>query len=74
MDEINEDFPDTDLVLVIGANDTVNPIALEKDSPIAGMPIVEAYKAKQVIVMKRGMSSGYGMSDIYTSSRLSPSL
>lgn len=59
MDEINEDFPDTDLVLVIGANDTVNPIALEKDSPIAGMPIVEAYKAKQVVVMKRGMASGY---------------
>ena len=59
MDEINEDFPETDLVLVIGANDTVNPIALEKDSPIAGMPIVEAYKAKQVVVMKRGMASGY---------------
>ncbi|KKY24822.1 putative nicotinamide nucleotide [Phaeomoniella chlamydospora] len=59
MDEINEDFPDTDLALVIGANDTVNPIALEKDSPIAGMPIIEAYKAKQVVVMKRGMASGY---------------
>lgn len=60
MDEINEEgFEDVDLTLVIGANDTVNPIALEKDSPIAGMPIIEAYKSKQVIVMKRGMGSGY---------------
>ncbi|TKA65047.1 hypothetical protein B0A55_09119, partial [Friedmanniomyces simplex] len=60
MDEINEEgFDDVDLTLVIGANDTVNPIALEKDSPIAGMPIIEAYKSKQVIVMKRGMGSGY---------------
>lgn len=60
MDEINDDFPETDLVLVIGANDTVNPIALEPGSPIAGMPVLHAWKAKQVIVMKRGMSSGYG--------------
>lgn len=60
MDEINEEgFEDVDLTLVIGANDTVNPIALQKDSPIAGMPIIEAYKSKQVIVMKRGMGSGY---------------
>ncbi|KAK8110709.1 uncharacterized protein PG998_007166 [Apiospora kogelbergensis] len=59
MDEINDDFGDTDLVLVIGANDTVNPIALEPGSPIAGMPVLHAWKAKQVIVMKRGMSSGY---------------
>ncbi|KAK6207322.1 hypothetical protein LQW54_007280 [Pestalotiopsis sp. IQ-011] len=59
MDEINDDFPDTDLVLVIGANDTVNPIALEPGSPIAGMPVLHAWKAKQVIVMKRGMASGY---------------
>jgi NAD(P) transhydrogenase len=59
MDEINEDFPETDLTLVIGANDTVNPIALEPGSPIAGMPVLEAWKSKQVIVMKRGMSSGY---------------
>ncbi|KAF3915289.1 hypothetical protein AA313_de0201656 [Arthrobotrys entomopaga] len=59
MDEINEDFPDTDLALVIGANDTVNPIALRPNSPIAGMPIIDAYKAKSVIVMKRGMASGY---------------
>ncbi|EME78657.1 uncharacterized protein MYCFIDRAFT_50085 [Pseudocercospora fijiensis CIRAD86] len=60
MDEINEEgFDDVDLTLVIGANDTVNPIALRKDSPIAGMPIIDAYKSKQVIVMKRGMGSGY---------------
>jgi NAD(P) transhydrogenase len=62
MDEINDDFPDTDLTLVIGANDTVNPIALEPGSPIAGMPVLHAWKSKQTIVMKRGMSSGYGMS------------
>jgi NAD(P) transhydrogenase len=60
MDEINDDFPDTDLTLVIGANDTVNPIAMEPGSPIAGMPVLHAWKSKQVIVMKRGMSSGYG--------------
>ena len=60
MDEINDDFNDTDLTLVIGANDTVNPIALEKGSPIAGMPVLHAWQSKQTIVMKRGMSSGYG--------------
>lgn len=60
MDEINDDFPDTDVTLVIGANDTVNPIALEPDSPISGMPVLHAWKSKEVIVMKRGMSSGYG--------------
>lgn len=60
MDEINEDFGNTDLTLVIGANDTVNPIALEPGSPIAGMPVLHAWKSKQTIVMKRGMSSGYG--------------
>ncbi|KAI0928676.1 hypothetical protein AcV5_006173 [Taiwanofungus camphoratus] len=59
MDEINDDFSDTDVTLVIGANDTVNPIALEPGSPIAGMPVLHAWKSKQVIVMKRGMSSGY---------------
>ncbi|KAM0715800.1 hypothetical protein Q7P37_008314 [Cladosporium fusiforme] len=60
MDEINEEgFDDVDLTVVIGANDTVNPIAMEPDSPIAGMPIIDAYKSKQVIVMKRGMGSGY---------------
>ena len=60
MEEINDDFKDTDLTLVIGANDTVNPIALEKGSPIAGMPVLHAWQSKQTIVMKRGMSSGYG--------------
>lgn len=64
MDEINDDFPDTDLTLVIGANDTVNPIALEPDSPIAGMPVLQAWKSKQVVVMKRGMASGYGESGL----------
>ena len=59
MDEINEDFPTTDVVLVIGANDTVNPSAMEPGSPIAGMPVLEVWKAKTVIVMKRGMASGY---------------
>lgn len=59
MDEINDDFGDTDVTLVIGANDTVNPISLEPGSPIAGMPVLHAWKSKHVIVMKRGMSSGY---------------
>ncbi|KAE8405399.1 nicotinamide nucleotide transhydrogenase [Aspergillus pseudonomiae] len=59
MDEINDDFSETDVTLVIGANDTVNPIALEPDSPISGMPVLHAWKSKEVIVMKRGMSSGY---------------
>ncbi|KAF8163371.1 NAD(P) transhydrogenase beta subunit-domain-containing protein [Crassisporium funariophilum] len=59
MDEINEDFKDTDVTLVIGANDTVNPIALEAGSAIAGMPVLHAWKSKQVIVMKRGLASGY---------------
>ena len=61
MDEINDDFGETDVTLVIGANDTVNPIALEPNSPIAGMPVLHVWKSKEVIVMKRGMSSGYGM-------------
>lgn len=60
MDEINEDFPETDVVLVIGANDTVNPAALEDPgSPIAGMPVLEVWKAGQVIVFKRSMATGY---------------
>ncbi|OGM44794.1 NAD(P) transhydrogenase [Aspergillus bombycis] len=59
MDEINDDFSVTDVTLVIGANDTVNPIALEPESPISGMPVLHAWKSKEVIVMKRGMSSGY---------------
>lgn len=59
MDEINDDFAETDLTLVIGANDTVNPIALEKGSPIEGMPVLHAWKSKNTVVMKRGMASGY---------------
>ncbi|PNY23309.1 NAD(P) transhydrogenase, mitochondrial [Tolypocladium capitatum] len=59
MDEINDDFPDTDLAVVIGANDTVNPIAMEKGSAIEGMPVLHAWKSKQVVIMKRGMASGY---------------
>ncbi|MDR1708385.1 MAG: Re/Si-specific NAD(P)(+) transhydrogenase subunit beta [Candidatus Accumulibacter sp.] len=60
MDEINEDFPETDVAMVIGANDTVNPAAAEDPgSPIAGMPVLEVWKAKTSIVMKRSMASGY---------------
>lgn len=60
MDEINDDFKDTDTVLVIGANDTVNPAALEDpNSPIAGMPVLEVWKANNVIVFKRSMNTGY---------------
>jgi NAD(P) transhydrogenase subunit beta len=60
MDEINEDFPETDVVLVIGANDTVNPAANEDpSSPIAGMPVLEVWNAQDVIVFKRSMATGY---------------
>src|SRR5690625_1279639 len=60
MDEINDDFQDTDVVLVIGANDTVNPAAAtDPHSPIAGMPVLHVWEAKNVIVFKRSMSSGY---------------
>jgi NAD(P) transhydrogenase subunit beta len=60
MDEINEDFPDTDVAMVIGANDIVNPAAQEDPaSPIAGMPVLEVWKARTSIVMKRSMASGY---------------
>ena len=60
MDELNEDFPDTDVAIVIGANDIVNPAAQEDPtSPIAGMPVLEVWKAKTSIVMKRSMASGY---------------
>lgn len=60
MDEINDDFADTDVVLVIGANDTVNPAAMEDpNSPIAGMPVLEVWKAQNVVVFKRSMAVGY---------------
>ena len=60
MDELNEDFPDTDVTMVIGANDIVNPAAQEDPtSPIAGMPVLEVWKARTSIVMKRSMASGY---------------
>jgi H+-translocating NAD(P) transhydrogenase subunit beta len=60
MDEINDDFPDTDVTMVIGANDIVNPAAQDDPtSPIAGMPVLEVWKAKTSIVMKRSMASGY---------------
>jgi NAD(P) transhydrogenase subunit beta len=60
MDEINPDLPETDVVLVIGANDTVNPSATdEPGSPIAGMPVLEVWKAHNVVVFKRSMAPGY---------------
>jgi len=60
MDEINDDFPDTDVVMIIGSNDIVNPAAQDDpNSPIAGMPVLEVWKAKQVFVSKRGQGTGY---------------
>jgi len=59
MEDINSEFSDTDVVLILGANDVVNPAAKDPKSPIAGMPILEAYKARQIIVNKRSMASGY---------------
>jgi H+-translocating NAD(P) transhydrogenase subunit beta len=60
MDEINDDFPSTDVVLVIGANDTVNPAAQDDPtSPIAGMPVLEVWQAREVVVFKRSMATGY---------------
>ncbi len=59
MDEINDDFPGTTVVLVIGANDTVNPAAQEPGSPIAGMPVLRVWEADNVIVFKRSMAAGY---------------
>ncbi|MCK0120911.1 NAD(P)(+) transhydrogenase (Re/Si-specific) subunit beta [Loktanella sp. F6476L] len=60
MDEINEDFPETDVAIVIGSNDIVNPAAQDDpNSPIAGMPVLECWKAKQVFVSKRGQGTGY---------------
>jgi len=60
MDEINDDFPDIDVSIVVGANDTVNPLAQEDvDSPIAGMPVLEVWKGQTTVVLKRGMAAGY---------------
>jgi NAD(P) transhydrogenase subunit beta len=60
MDEINDDFKDTDVVLVIGANDTVNPAATEDPgSPIAGMPVLTVWEAHDVVIFKRSMATGY---------------
>ncbi len=60
MDEVNDDFPDIDVSIIIGANDTVNPSALDdENSPIAGMPVLEVWKGEITIVLKRGMAAGY---------------
>jgi len=60
MDEINDDFPDIDVSVVIGANDIVNPSAqTDSESPIAGMPVMECWKGKTTVVLKRGMATGY---------------
>ena len=60
MDEINDDFPDIDVSIIIGANDIVNPSAqTDPDSPIAGMPLMECWKGKTTVVLKRGMATGY---------------
>ena len=60
MEEINDDFPDTDVAIVIGSNDIVNPAAQDDpNSPIAGMPVLECWKAKNVFVLKRGQGTGY---------------
>ena len=60
MDEINADFPNIDVSIVVGANDTVNPLAQEDaDSPIAGMPVLEVWKSHITVVLKRGMAAGY---------------
>ena len=60
MDEINDDFPETDVVMVVGSNDIVNPSAQDDpNSPIAGMPVLEVWKAKHVFVSKRGAGTGY---------------
>jgi NAD(P) transhydrogenase subunit beta len=60
MDDINPNMPNTDVVVVIGANDVVNPAALDDPaSPIYGMPIINAHEAENVVVMKRGMGKGY---------------
>ena len=60
MAEVNDELPEVDLLMVVGANDIVNPSALEdSSSPIAGMPVIEAWKAKSVVALKRSMAAGY---------------
>ncbi|MCI1747503.1 MAG: NAD(P)(+) transhydrogenase (Re/Si-specific) subunit beta [Acidipropionibacterium sp.] len=59
MDEINDDFAETDIVLVIGANDTVNPAAMDPGTPISGMPVLHVWEGRQVVVFKRSMKPGY---------------
>ncbi len=60
MDEVNDELPEVDILMVVGANDIVNPSALEEEnSPIAGMPVIEAWKAKSVVALKRSMATGY---------------
>lgn len=60
MDDLSDDdYKDTDLTLVIGANDTINSGAMDPGSPIAGMPVLHVWLSKQVVIMKRGMASGY---------------
>jgi NAD(P) transhydrogenase subunit beta len=59
MEDINADFGTTDVVLVLGANDVVNPLAYQKGSPIYGMPVLDAHKARTVLVNKRSMAAGY---------------
>ena len=60
MEEINDDFPETDFVMILGANDIVNPSAQDDpNSPIAGMPVLEVWKAKNVVISKRGQGKGY---------------
>ena len=59
MDEINDEFKDTEVTLVIGANDTVNPAAMEPGTPISGMPVCHVWESRRVVVFKRSMSAGY---------------
>jgi NAD(P) transhydrogenase subunit beta len=59
MDEINQEFPECDMAVIIGANDTCNPAARSGEGPLAGMPIIDADKARSVVIIKRSLSVGY---------------